>query len=80
MFINENLKKCREEKGLTQTDVIFKLYEKGVRISRQTLINWESGSTTPNANEAQVLASILDQPIEFFFDDKSFLSGKVIDK
>ena len=76
MFIPGNLKTARKEKKLFHTDVLYRLHEQGIKISRQTLINWESGYTTPNANEVQILAGILGRPIDFFFDDTEYLSGK----
>lgn len=79
MYLFEFLKKIRDEKNITQNDVLFKLYVRGIKISRQTLINWEAGQTTPNANVAQALAEILGKPISFFFDDKQYFSEKVID-
>lgn len=68
MFIFERLRKCREEKGLTQTDLMFKLDKIDLRISRPTLIHWETGITIPDANEVAILASFFDKPIQYFFD------------
>lgn len=74
MFIAEKLRKCREEKGLTQTDLMFELDKIGLRICRPTLINWETGVTTPDANEVALLASFFGKPIQYFFDLKDNLS------
>jgi len=77
MFIAEKLRKCREEKELTQTDLMFKLDKIGLRISRPTLINWETGVTTPDANEIATLANFFNKPIQYFFDQKQHLNGEV---
>ncbi len=77
MFIAEKLRKCREEKNLTQTDIVFMLDKIGLRISRQTLINWETGETTPDANEVAALACLFEKPIQYFFDLKPYNSSKV---
>jgi len=77
MFIAERLRKCREEKNLTQTDLMFELDKIGLRISRPTLINWETGTTTPDANEVAILANFFNKPIQYFFDQISHLNGEV---
>lgn len=68
MFLASKLKEYREEKKLTQTDLMFELDKIGLRISRQTLINWEAGITIPNANEIDLIASFFKKPIQSFFD------------
>jgi len=78
MFIAEKLRKCREEKNLTQTDLMFELDKIGLRISRPTLINWETGATTPDANEVATLAMFFSKPIQYFFDLKPYNSGNEI--
>ena len=67
MFISEKLRQCREAKDLTQTDLIFELDKVGLRISRPTLISWEAGDTTPDANEIALIAKLFDKPIQYFF-------------
>ena len=75
MFIAEKLRKCREEGNFTQTDLMFELDKIGLRISRPTLINWETGTTTPDANEVATLAMFFNKPIQYFFDLKPYNSG-----
>jgi transcriptional regulator with XRE-family HTH domain len=70
MFIAEKLRKCREEVGFTQTDMMFELDKRGLRISRPTLISWEMGDTTPDANELATLSMFFNKPIQYFFDQK----------
>lgn len=77
MFIAERLRKCREDKNLTQTDLMFELDKIGLRISRPTLINWETGETTPDGNEISILANFFGKPIQYFFDQVSHLNGEV---
>lgn len=74
MFIAENLRKCREELNLTQTDLMFELDKIGLRISRPTLINWETGVTAPDVNEIAVLAMFFKKPIQYFFNLKPYNS------
>ena len=43
MALNDNIKKFREEKNLTQQQLADKLY-----VSRQTVCRWEKGSRCPD--------------------------------
>lgn len=67
MFLSEKLLKCRAGKGLTQTDLMFEFDKIGLRISRPTVDNWETGKTTPDANEIALIAKFFDKPIQYFF-------------
>ncbi len=67
MFKFQNLKRCREDKELTQTDLVFELDKLSLRISRQTLLNWEAGVTTPDANDIVTIASFFNKPVQYFF-------------
>lgn len=71
MFLSDNLKKCREEKGLSYTDILFELDKIGLRISRPTLINWETGETAPDGNEIALLAGYFGKPVQYFFARQS---------
>jgi transcriptional regulator with XRE-family HTH domain len=67
MFKPDRLKKCREEKSLSQTDLTFELDKIGLRVTRPTIDNWEAGSTAPDANEISIIAKFFNKPIEYFF-------------
>ena len=67
MYTPEKIKKLREDRELSQTDLMFELDKRGLRISRQTLISWESGTTAPNANDIAILASFFKKPEQYFF-------------
>lgn len=51
MALNDNIKKFREEKNLTQQQLADKLY-----VSRQTVCRWENGSRCPDLIMAKKLA------------------------
>ena len=51
MALNDNIKKFREEKNLTQQQLADKLY-----VSRQTVCRWEKGSRCPDLITAKKLA------------------------
>ena len=54
MALNDNIKKFREEKNLTQQQLADKLY-----VSRQTVCRWENGSRCPDLITAKQLPLIL---------------------
>ena len=70
MFNAKRLRECRLRKSLTQTELMFELDKRGLRVSRCTLLNWESGNTIPNANALGVLAVYFNKPIKYFFARK----------
>lgn len=78
MYTPEKLKQLREAKGLSQTDFVFELDKHGLRITRQTLINWESGNTTPDANDIAVLSAFFNKPVQYFFEPEPKHSNKGI--
>ena len=49
MALNDNIKKFREEKNLTQQQLADKLY-----VSRQTVCRWENGSRCPDLITAKI--------------------------
>ncbi|MGE4170610.1 MAG: helix-turn-helix transcriptional regulator [Candidatus Margulisiibacteriota bacterium] len=69
MFLNEKITEFREEKGLSKTALMFELDKVGFRVSRQTLINWESGKTFPNAQELSKLATFFGKKVSQFFKE-----------
>lgn len=76
MFLPERLKKIRKEKGLSQEDLVIELSKLGLRISRQTIWNWETGATTPNANDLSIVIQFFDKPIGYFFNKETYYSTK----
>lgn len=73
MFTPTKLRECREKADLTLADLIFELDKVGLRISRPTLINWETGETSPGANDLAILAMFFGKPVQYFFDSKTTL-------
>lgn len=67
-FAYRRLKKTREEKDWSQEDLILKLYDKGLQLSRQTLVNYESGDTDPQVSDLLIIAEVLGKQIGYFFD------------
>ena len=65
MALNDNIKKLREEKNLTQQQLADKLY-----VSRQTICRWENGSRCPDLITAKKLALELDVSMDELIADE----------
>lgn len=66
MALNDNIKKFREEKNLTQQQLADKLY-----VSRQTVCRWENGSRCPDLIMAKKLALELDVSMDELISDEN---------
>ena len=55
MALHDNLKNCREEKGLSQIDVANRLH-----VSRQTISKWETGKSFPDIESIIMFSDIYD--------------------
>lgn len=64
MALNDNIKKLREEKNLTQQQLADQLY-----VSRQTICRWENGSRCPDLIMAKKLALELVSMDELVSDE-----------
>lgn len=69
MKIHENIKKLREEQGVTQIHVAKKL-----NIAYQTYNNYESGKRTPRPEVLLSISKVLNVPIEKFFEEEIYES------
>ena len=54
-MINDNIKKYRRKKGLTQEEMAKKLH-----VVRQTVSKWETGKSVPDAEVLIRMAEVLD--------------------
>ena len=50
---------ARVNKGLTQEDV-----SKEMHVSKNTIVNWEKGTSEPTVTQARRLANFLDIPLD----------------
>lgn len=64
MSVEEKLKECRERKGMTQQEVAEKS-----GYSRSSIINWERGLRTPDANVLKTLAHILGTTVAYLMGE-----------
>ena len=57
-MLNENIKKLRKSKGLSQEELAIKL-----NVVRQTVSKWENGLSVPDSSMLVALADELDTPV-----------------
>lgn len=57
-MINENIRKCRKAKGISQEEMAVKL-----NVVRQTVSKWEKGLSVPDADVLIRMANLLDVPV-----------------
>lgn len=67
MFERDKLRKARINAGYSVDDLVFELMSKGVRITGQSIYNWERGKHIPRVDDLAVVAEILGKPFEYFF-------------
>ena len=53
---------CRVNAGKTQSDTA-----KYMRVSKQTVSNWENGTTTPDLRQSRKLADYYEIPLDYIF-------------
>lgn len=64
--IAKKIKDLRLESGLSQEDVMFRLRQEGVKMSRPTYYRIESGATEVAAHEIVALGKVFGVKPEFF--------------
>lgn len=72
MQLGNNISTLRKEKGLSQE----KLAEK-VKVTRQTISNWELGETSPNPEQLILLSKTLNKSIDELVGNEIELSSNL---
>lgn len=57
-----SLAAARVNAKLTQRDVA-----QHMKVSKQTIVNWESGKTEPTINQAKALSELYRMPLDYIF-------------
>jgi len=70
MAVSERIRKRREQLGLSQLELLFRLREAGLRRSAPTLRSWESGEVSPRGEELQALAKALSTSVGWFLGEQ----------
>ena len=74
-MFNENLKRLRKEKGVSQEELAVKL-----NVVRQTISKWEKGLSVPNAQLLISLSEILETPVSVLLGETIESKESVSDK
>ena len=74
-MFNENLKRLRKEKGVSQEELAVKL-----NVVRQTISKWEKGLSVPNAQLLISLSGILETPVSVLLGETIESKESVSDK
>jgi transcriptional regulator with XRE-family HTH domain len=68
--IRLKIKAIREARGLSQIEVVGRLAEKGINMSRETLSKIENGNRTVSAMELNAICKVLNIDINILFEDE----------
>ena len=60
--IQISLAAARVNAGLTQDDVA-----KALKLSKQTIVNWEKGKSEPSMNQGRMLSDLYKIPMDYIF-------------
>lgn len=64
MKLHEKLYQLRKEKGLTQAELAERL-----EVSRQSVSNWEVGTTTPSTKRLKDISQLYDVPLDYLLNE-----------
>ncbi|TZE82092.1 helix-turn-helix domain-containing protein [Calorimonas adulescens] len=67
--IGLKIKAIREARGLSQIEVVERLAEKGINMSRETLSKIENGNRTVSAVELNAICKVLNIDINILFEE-----------
>ncbi len=68
--LSTRIRHRRNELGLTQLDVLFRMQKYGVRRTPPTFISWEAGMQSPRADELQALARALETTVAWLTGER----------
>ncbi|MBA4375691.1 MAG: hypothetical protein C0401_05905 [Anaerolinea sp.] len=71
IYIGEAVRKAREEKGLSQSELGKTIY-----LRRATLSDIENGKSEPDASTLMLLAHTLQKPVAYFLPDYLYIKQK----
>lgn len=70
-FSPKKLRQLRDQRKFSLNELSRQLYaQNGVRISGQTIYNWERGAHSPQSEQLHHLAVFFKKPMEYFFAQK----------
>ena len=69
MSLGEKILKCRKQKGLSQEELGDR-----IKVTRQTISNWELNETSPNPAQLKLLSKELNVSIDELLDNNILIS------
>lgn len=66
-FDHKRLKKLREQKDWSQDEMLRRLYDAGLTLSRPTYAKYEDTGNDLDVKDLEVIAKVFEEPIENFF-------------
>lgn len=75
-MLGENILKLRKKQGLSQEELGSK-----IKVTRQTISNWELGETSPNPEQLKLLSKTLNVSIDELLDNDMYniIANKIED-
>lgn len=67
----ERIKQARNDVGLTQADVAFRLRAAGLKTTERNVRRWETGETTPHSSVVLPLADALNVSVDDLYESSS---------
>lgn len=71
MKLGENIYNLRKKKGFSQEELA-----EYIGVTRQTISNWELGSTSPNPEQLKLLSKVLNISVDEILENQEFISSK----
>lgn len=56
--------RLREKMNLSRRDVVMSLHDIGVEVTENTILNWEEGQTTPDADKLMPLCKVFGVSVD----------------
>ena len=73
----KRLSQARTIKQLSMDDLVHRLRDEGIVLSKQAISKYENGDSLPTSNNLLPLSKVLDQPVEFFFREPTLTFGRL---
>lgn len=66
-YVGTLIKKARAKKKMSRFDLAVEMEKHGKKTTTETIRNWEKLNSSPDPETLNVIAAILETPIEKFF-------------
>ena len=76
-FLGDNLRKFREEAGLSREALAKKIKKNGKKIVPRTILNWEMGLRKPDADSLVQMHELFQKDLILFFKPVSYQNALI---